>query len=312
MKSKIYIRLTMVFATILMFTYIATAQTTINVKIVDGGDDAEEYQQEKSTEEPAGYMDITSSDTELCNESEGVQQMVGFIFRDVQIPVGSTITNAYIQYTADDLNDEAITLDIWGAKLSTVTAPWGVNQGDNPFAISSQPKTTALVQWTPVAWAVEEERGPDQQTPDISSIVQEIIGVDGWAPGNNLAIILMDMSGTVKQHREAEAWEDNDGAGASELFVTFTEGGGTGVNSVSAEFSSLIYPNPSEGKLNIENPSTDKFSYQIYTINGKLVSSRLNIAGSTTEVDLSSLAKGMYFVNVRTTEKTETHKLILK
>ncbi len=405
-------------------------------------------------------------------------------------------------------NDEAITLDIWGAKLATVDAPWGVNQGDNPFAISSKPKTTAIVQWTPVPWLIQEDRGPDQQTPDISSIVQEIIGVDGWASGNNLAIIMMDMSGTVKQHREAEAWEDNNGAGAAELVVTyeegapsgttisvqvsdagddteevaedgasdpigtmdagssdlefieddgflqyvgmifrnveippnanitnayiqftsdkaldgtpvtckffggavanmsapfseelfsissivqtiaqvswevppfgdpgvateaerspdissiiaeivaldgwasgnnlmigvqndsdqkvanreavsydgtpsqapilnvtFTEGGGTGVNSGHAELSSLIYPNPSEGKLNIKNPSTDKFSYQIYTINGKLVESRYNITGSTTEVDLSNLEKGMYFVNVRTTEKTETHKLILR
>ncbi len=52
MKSKIYLRLTMVFTTILMFTYIATAQTTIYVKIVDGGDDAEEYQQEKALKSP--------------------------------------------------------------------------------------------------------------------------------------------------------------------------------------------------------------------------------------------------------------------
>jgi hypothetical protein len=73
-----------------------------------------------------------------------------------------------------------------------------------------------------------------------------------------------------------------------------------------------IYPNPTEGKFYIKNPSSDKFSYQIYSINGKLVESRNNITGSTTEVDLSHLAKGMYFIGVRTAEKMETHKVILK
>ncbi|MFC2115512.1 T9SS type A sorting domain-containing protein [Bacteroidota bacterium] len=312
MKSKLLTRLTMVFATLLMFAFIANAQTTINVKIVDGGDDAEEYQQAKEVGvEDAGFMDITSSDVELCNESDGVQQMCGFIFRSVQIPVGATITNAYIQFTADDDNEEVITLDIWGGKVANVTAPWGVNQGDNPFAISSVPKTTALVQWTPVSWLVLEERGPDQQTPDISSIIQEIIGVAGWAPGNNLSIMFMDMSGTAKQHRETEAWEDNDGVGAAELFVTFTEGE-TSVNPVDDGISNSIYPNPTEGILNIQNPSTDRFSFEIYTINGKLVARRNNITGSTTEIDMINFAKGVYFVNVRNAEKTETHKLILK
>ena len=128
--------------------------------------------------------------------------------------------------------------------------------------------------------------------------------------------MLMDESGTVKQHREAESFEgatdDNAGVGIPTLNVTFTEGGGTGVNSVSGEFSSLIYPNPTEGELNINNPSAAKFGYEIYAISGKLVSSKHNITGPTTEVDMSNFVKGMYFVNVRTAEKTETHKIILK
>ena len=93
--------------------------------------------------------------------------------------------------------------------------------------------------------------------------------------------------------------------------VTFT-GGGTGVASVRDEFSNSIYPNPTEGKLNIVNPSTDKFGYEIFSINGKLVASRQNITGPATEVDLSNFARGVYFVDVRTAERTETHKLIVK
>ena len=312
MKSKFYTRFAIVFTTILMFTYFATAQTTISVPVADALDDVEEYQQAKSDSEPAGFMDQGSSDLELCNETEGVQQVVGIIFRSVAIPVGATITNAYIQFCADSDNDEAITLDIWGAKAATVDAPWT----DVPYSVSSLPKT-ALVQWTPSPWTTEMAdamaQGPEQQTPDIKTIIQEIIEVAGWASGNNICIALMDPSGTVKQHREAESFEgatdDNAGVGIPTLNVTFS--GGTSVNPTLGEFSS-IYPNPTVGILNIDNPAKDGFSFEIYTINGKLVARRHNLRGARTEVDLSSFAKGVYFVNVISAEKTETHKLILK
>jgi hypothetical protein len=302
------------------FTEDAPQEVTISVPVVDSWDDVEEYMQDndlsKDPPEVAGFIDNPSSDLELCNETEGVQQLVGIIFRNVQIPVGSSITSANVQFCADDDNDEVITLSIWGAKLPTVPAPFT----DALFGVSSLTKTTAKVEWTPEPWTAEMASamatGPEQQTPDLSSIITEIIGVDGWASGNNICIMLMDESGTVKQHREAESWDgatdDNAGVGIPTLNVTFTEGGGTGVNSVSGEFSSLIYPNPTEGELNINNPSAAKFGYEIYAISGKLVSSKHNITGPTTVVDMSNFVKGMYFVNVRTAEKTETHKIILK
>ena len=319
MKSKIYIRFTMVFTAILMFTFIATAQTTISVPVADALDDVEEYRQDKDlTEDPPeveGFMDNGSSDLELCNEDDGVSNLVGIIFRSVAIPVGATITSANVQFCADSDNDEVITLSIWGAKAATVNAPWTSDLA----GVSSLTKTTAKVEWTPEPWtadmATAHATGPEQQTPDLKTIIQEIIGVDGWASGNNICIMLMDTILTVKAHREAESFEgatdDNAGVGIPTLNVTFTEGGGTGVNAT-AEFSDLVYPNPTEGKINIFNPSADKFGYEIYSISGRLVSSKHNITGSTTEVDMSNFVKGMYFVNVRTAEKTETHKIILK
>jgi hypothetical protein len=166
-----------------------------------------------------------------------------------------------------------------------------------------------------VSWEVPPFGDPGvateaERSPDISAIIAEIVALDGWASGNNLMIGVQDDADEKIANREAISY-DGDPALAPILNVTFTEGP-SGVDPIQAEISSLIYPNPSEGIFNIKNPSSDKFSYQIYTINGKLVSSRHHITGATIEVDLSDLAKGMYFVNVRTTEKTETHKLILK
>lgn len=101
-----------------------------------------------------------------------------------------------------------------------------------------------------------------------------------------------------------------DPASAAVLNVTFTES--TGVNSEHAESVSLIYPNPTNGKLHIENPSAESFSYEIYTINGTLVVGRHHVTGSTIEVDMSDLASGMYFVQVHTADRSETHKIVLK
>ncbi len=106
---------------------------------------------------------------------------------------------------------------------------------------------------------------------------------------------------------------DGDPDGAPVLNITYTEGGGgTRVKSIPVDFTSLIYPNPTEGRLYINNPSSDSFDFEIYTINGRMVRSQQNNTGSNVEVDLSDFVKGMYFVNVRTAEISETHKLIVK
>jgi hypothetical protein len=97
------------------------------------------------------------------------------------------------------------------------------------------------------------------------------------------------------------------------LHVWFSGSGGTGNKAIeSTNFSTLIYPNPTEGRLYVENSSSDKLSYKIYSISGRLVGSRQNITDSRADVDLSTLTKGMYLISITTGEKTETHKVILK
>ncbi len=86
----------------------------------------------------------------------------------------------------------------------------------------------------------------------------------------------------------------------------------TSADEIEAEFTSRVYPNPTVGLLNIDNPSTGDFSYSIYNITGKLMLHRNNISGPTTEADMSGLKRGMYIVNVSCVEKNVTHKVILK
>jgi len=308
MKTKFYTRLTTVFATLLVFTCFVTAQTTIEVFVSDPNDDSEEQLDDEPDKELTGYIDNGSTDLEICTEKDNVRQLVGAGFRDVQIPAGVTITNAYVQFTSDTDEDEALAIDIWGVAEANTALPIT----ETPFDLTSRPKTTAMVTaWAPVAW-VSSARTADQQTPDISAIIAEIIALDGWAPGNNIMIQFSEPS-TVKQHREGISYEGviekygGDLALLPSLVVTYTEG--TGVNSIKDGSAISIYPNPTRGLLNIDNPSTDSYSFKIYTINGQMVASRRDIAGSTTEVDVSEFAKGVYFVDVISAERTKTQKI---
>ena len=104
----------------------------------------------------------------------------------------------------------------------------------------------------------------------------------------------------------------SDGEGSDNQYFVISVEFVSGLEELFSEEGILIYPNPTEGSLYIQNPSSDRFSYNIYNINGKLVANEQHISGSGREVNLSNLSKGVYFVKLITTEQTETHKVILK
>ena len=77
------------------------------------------------------------------------------------------------------------------------------------------------------------------------------------------------------------------------------------------EISGLnVYPNPSNGIINIEMDSNENYLVQVNDILGKVVSS-VNI-NSNTSLNLQDLEKGIYFVTVSNDEKTETIKVIIE
>jgi hypothetical protein len=176
---------------------------TLEVRVAASLDDAEER--------VTGGMRLTSSDLELVYD--GSDQTVGMRFAGVDIPKGATISKAYIQFQADETHSVATSLFIEGQDTDDAPAFTSFN-GD----ISSRPKTGAAVAWTPVEWMTRGEAGVDQQTPDISSIIQEIIDRLGWGSGNSLVVII-----TGTGERAAESY-DGDSAGAPLLHVEFSPG----------------------------------------------------------------------------------------
>ncbi len=182
---------------------------TINKRIATGSDDAEEFAN--------GSMYLDSSDLELTYSSSS--QKVGLRFNALAIPPNATITNAYIQFKVDETSSGSVPLTIFGEASNSAST--FTNTAQN---ISSRSKTTASITWNPAAWNVVGQAGSNQRTPNLTSVIQEIVSRAGWGSGNAMAFIISSNS-TAK--RVAESYE-GDSLGAPLLHIEFTTGGGGG------------------------------------------------------------------------------------
>jgi hypothetical protein len=175
-------------------------ESSLEVRVSASSDDAEERAD--------GSITLTSSDLELVLESN--VQTVGMRFNGITIPQGANITSAFIQFQTDETTSDDTTLTIHGqAGGNALTFTTFAND------ITNRTLTGASVEWTPQPWLTVKEAGPDQQTPNIAPVIQEIVNQQDWSAGNSLAIII---SGTGK--RVAEAY-DGDQTGAPLLHVNY-------------------------------------------------------------------------------------------
>ncbi len=179
------------------------APTTLRVPVTSAADDAEET--------TSGSVKLTSSLLDLRAQG-GVLQLVGLRFQNVQVPPGAKIENAYVVFKAGVKDTQAVTLEVYGE----------ASDDAQTFSAASSPsrrtKTSATSAWTPGSWAV----GQLYQTPDLASVIQEVVSRGGWQSGNALALFV-DGSSSAGE-RSAIAFGSPNGS-APELVLTYSEGG---------------------------------------------------------------------------------------
>ncbi len=167
----------------------------LEYRIADNNDDAEEH---IST----GNIDLTSSDLEICYESDREDsQFVGLRFQGVNIPNGAIVTDAYIEFRADESDDTEVDITVFGENVDNAVAYEEVD-----FNISSRTRTAASVLWTQTVetpWIGGETM---DQTPSLTAIVQEIVDREGWVHGNALAFII-ESDGIDEDRRVADSYE---------------------------------------------------------------------------------------------------------
>jgi prepilin-type N-terminal cleavage/methylation domain-containing protein len=129
--------------------------------------------------EYAGYEDFNQSYAYLRVGYAYSYRNIWVKWNNIDIPKGSTITSAYVQYKAkDNLNSQCKTL-LYFNDVANAVAP--ISYADS----ESKVLTTANIEWDLPATTLDEW----YNSPDISGIIQEIIDRADWNSGN--AMMLM-------------------------------------------------------------------------------------------------------------------------
>jgi PKD repeat protein len=183
---------------------VADPASSANVRITQSGDDIEE-----NTVSGEVYPD--SSDLEFGLDSYvGAEQLLGLRFLNVGIPAGAAVTEAYLEFTVDEVGSDTTTAQIRILATDDVD-PFTLVNGE----LSSR-ATSGAISWSIPPWTTV---GETDHTPDLSSLVQSVVDRGGWAQGNSVGFVISASGGRI-----AEAW-DGEPASAPLLHVTWDAGG---------------------------------------------------------------------------------------
>lgn len=274
-----------------------------------GSDDAEESAK--------GVVSASGDDIELVYDTKTTgSQIVGLRFNGVSIPANSVITKAYIQFTVDEKTNTTCNLTIRGEKNANAAT------FSSAAKVSARSKTTAGVNWIPAGWQSVGSASLAQQTPDLKAIVQEIVALPTWTPGNSLAFIV---TGTGNGKRTAVAYETSP-AKAARLYIEYQAAPMLKAGRVVSEVSSLpgnvvpapsaaelyCYPIPFTDILTVQLMSAENIkitSIEIFDMKGVLVKS-LRCSEAERQIDLYGLQAGIYFIKVKTLTQSFQRKIV--
>jgi hypothetical protein len=197
------------------FTVIPGTAGTVQSRISATMDDVEEEGPDGTTH---GNIYTNSGDVELVYDPESPNsgtQVIGLRFNNITVPPGAIITDAFINFTADTpdvgnpSNSSSTTVTIWGEDIDH--APIFTTTG---FNVTTRTTTSASIDWSPSAWTTNNV----YPTPDLTSIVSEIVDRPAWSSGNSMAFII---AGSNAGGRVAHSY-DGVPASAPELVISYT------------------------------------------------------------------------------------------
>lgn len=183
------------------------ASGVVDVQVAASGDDGRSW-----SGTATGFGD-TDAFIQVGESSPGTTVVDGWArFVNVTIPAGATITVAYITVEENvDNGDGAGTLtDIFMEAADDPTAP--TTQADH----AGRARTTAFTAWDDIDFTADTPT----DSPDIASVIQEIIDRGGWNSGQSMQILWDDGGST--DHWYAPWSYDGNTAKAVKLHVEWS------------------------------------------------------------------------------------------
>jgi hypothetical protein len=284
------------------YIFVGAFSETVTFDILTGDDDVEEAQD--------GRLYTDSSDLEMVYDSFNnlFYQTIGLRFGNIKIPKGATITNAYLQFTCDEANTAATSLAISIEDTNDATEYVEAVS----FGVSSRTYLPQTVAWAPPSWSTVDQSNANQRTPDIATLIQNIVAKPDWQTGNSLGIKITGTGTSLTNtaaKRVADAFEGGT-TKAPKLVVTYTYDCNAVLTTPSFLLGNkiLVY-NQSNG---IEIKSDNEISkVEVYDITGKRVYSNSNINNNAFRIEAIEKRNQLLLVKVyEFNGKTTTKKLI--
>ena len=189
------------------------------IQVGSGNDDAEETISSGSVSTGGSQFDMRSS------------QVNGLRFDNIQIPRGATILEATLTFTARSTDTGGSTLRF--SNQANDDAPAFSNNNNDISA-----RATGLsVDWDPLDWDTVDQ---EHTTPDLKTLVQDVVDRSGWNGGNSLVIVQEHVSGAQRR-----AYTLNGSAARAPVLRikfagTLTGGGGGGTKTVRQKLKEII------------------------------------------------------------------------
>lgn len=192
--------------------------TTINLQVGTSADDCR-VRDDAPADLTYDSIDTTTAFATTGQSSSDTGFGLGLRFTSITIGQADTIDAATLAFTARVTGSNAtVNTDIEGD--DTDNAAGFSTIGD----YTGRVKTSALVAWDSISgWTAEDAI----TSPEIKTIIQEIVDRGSWASGNAMAILWEDDGSSDGALRSSYSYDGNS-AKAPQLDITFTAGGGGG------------------------------------------------------------------------------------
>jgi hypothetical protein len=159
-------------------------------------------------ESTGGSMTLTTT----TMDTDSVGDIMGFMFRGVQVPTGSSITTAYLKvYTNDSGRDSP------NVTIKAEYNPAAFSTSSSNF--SGRTLTTASASWV----ATDIGIGAYKNSPSLTSVLQEVVDNGGWTGAGDVAFFLIQNS--ASGWLRVASW-DHATDPPPQLYVEWTEAGG--------------------------------------------------------------------------------------
>ena len=140
-------------------------------------------------ERNTGQTEIYRSHHRLGDD--GRYQWNGWKFNNITIPAGAIITSATITFTAYRSDSGSPSNTRFWAEDNTTNPANFANCGSGCDDISDRPRTSASVDWTNIpSWS----QGNSYTSPDMSTIIQEIVDDQGSLTNDEIVIMTLGLS----------------------------------------------------------------------------------------------------------------------